>query len=192
MESLVASVLDQLALAGEGKEKTIVEALKRELRLSSPRAMLPLPARSAASGGDSPAPTTPIPSLVLEAGGPPLRERPSTDLRVALRSPAAERHASAAATLPPPLPELDGALLDGPVWPGPPRELRSAALTQCGDRVDFIAPADNMKTFFKLLQHAGRHLARRASSGRLARARGAGGGAVGAQQRRASGRLRRS
>ena len=32
-----------------------------------------------------------------------------------------------------------------------PRELRSSNLTQCGDAVDIIAPAENMKTFFKLL-----------------------------------------
>ena len=36
-----------------------------------------------------------------------------------------------------------------------PRELRSSSLTQCGDHVDFIAPAENMKQFFKLLQHEG-------------------------------------
>ena len=34
---------------------------------------------------------------------------------------------------------------------GLPRELRSGSLTQCGDAVDFIAPADNMKAFFKML-----------------------------------------
>ena len=32
-----------------------------------------------------------------------------------------------------------------------PRELRSSHLTVCGDRVDFIAPAENMKSIFKAL-----------------------------------------
>ena len=42
-----------------------------------------------------------------------------------------------------------GAFDDSPL--GLPRELRSSSLTQCGDHVDFIAPAENMKQFFKLL-----------------------------------------
>eukprot|EP00962_Isochrysis_galbana_P031679 scaffold10325_cov123-Isochrysis_galbana.AAC.1 len=49
--------------------------------------------------------------------------------------------------------EDDGGCSLGSGGDGPrlPRELRSSALVQYADRVDVIAPADNMKAFFKLL-----------------------------------------
>jgi len=43
----------------------------------------------------------------------------------------------------------EGDEVEGGAWL--PRELRSSSLVQCADRVDVIAPADNMKAFFKLL-----------------------------------------
>ena len=78
---------------------------------------------------------TPAIDLLLQPPSPTLAVRAPihTDLQTALvQLPAAEGAREAAVDL-------------------LPRELRSGSLTQCGDRVDFIAPAENMKAFFKLL-----------------------------------------
>ncbi|KAL1515550.1 hypothetical protein AB1Y20_002170 [Prymnesium parvum] len=156
MDSLMARVLDHLELDGEAEELTthtrLIEALKRELRLGPPRALLPVPQTHAHAARALPPRTLDLLVDGPEPALPPqLREgdfralQPNTDLRhaLALRVPSDEGVGTA----------LDAA--DGGGWPRPPRELRSSALTQCGDRVDFIAPAENMKAFFKLLNTQG-------------------------------------
>ena len=129
------------------------ELLRAELLLGRlpPRATLELPAAAAVSPSSAPEHLLPPPRLAHDAHGLAdfLRLPPKTDLTLA-RRPSRERgwDDDAEDT---PLRSLADEVDALRLLP----ELRSAGLTQEGDRVDFIAPAENMKQFFKLLQNEG-------------------------------------
>ena len=127
------------------------ELLRAELLLGRlpPRATLELPAAAAVSPSSAPEHLLPPPRLAHDAHGLAdfLRLPPKTDLTLA-RRPSRERgwDDDAEDT---PLRSLADEVDALRLLP----ELRSAGLTQEGDRVDFIAPAENMKAFFKLLHN---------------------------------------
>jgi len=153
----------------EEEEALAVAALLRSLgerRSSRRRATLVLPAL------DPPEPSLPpsLPRLLAQPARQPLLSPPEPQSQLAL-APAVElvgRGTLRAGAL-----GADGVLRVSYLEPSldddegeeievsramrafrPPRELRSASLVQHADRVDVIAPAENMKAFFKLL-HTG-------------------------------------
>ena len=122
--------------------------LRREFGLATPHAALSLSSLPDITVAASPSPPLPPPHLLLDACGlsqmRPLQ--PNTDLGQLLLEYSGDEGQLCA--------DPDDACGDFDDARGAsmlPRELRSSNLTQCGDAVDIIAPAENMKTFFKLL-----------------------------------------
>ena len=128
------------------------ELLRAELLLGRlpPRATRKLPAAAAVSPSSAPEHLLPPPRLAHDAHGLAdfLRLPPKTDLTLA-RRPSRRGWDAEAEDGPALLRSLADEVDALRLLP----ELRSAALTQEGDRVDFIAPAENMKAFFKLLHN---------------------------------------
>ena len=122
-------------------ESGLLAQLLREISLSTPSATLDLGnATTFASTASSLPELQPVaaqPSLVLSPGDAPQLRMLSknTNLQTALIEWPAQRTLSTSRIM--------------------PRELRSGSLTQCGDHVDIVAPAENMKQFFKLLHTEG-------------------------------------
>ena len=144
---------------------SLMQRLLRELAVTPPSARMVLPV----GPGGSPPPHLPLPApativTATPAAAPPLppphllltkEQAPARPLRMLSK----DTHLQTALVELPRLASGDGELPQlGDLGGGSmrlPRELRSSSLTQCGDRVDFIAPADNMKQFFKLLHTKG-------------------------------------
>ena len=138
----------------------LVQRLLQELSLASPSATFRLPsAATAMATAASPAAASPLalpaPAIVMTT--PHLQLPPTSAALPAILQSGSRlataliehpKHGASPASCRP-------AELVPPPHVALPRELRSSSLTQCGDRVDFIAPADNMKQFFKLLHEEG-------------------------------------
>ena len=138
---------------GDASPYRLSRYLRREFGLATPHAALSLSSVPDVTVAP-PLPAPPPPHLLLDTCGfsqmRPLQ--PNTDLgRLLLEYGGDEGQLCA---------DPDDACDDFDDAPGAsmlPRELRSSNLTQCGDAVDIIAPAENMKTFFKLLHCEARY-----------------------------------
>ena len=128
------------ALEEEDEPASLLQRLIAEVQLVSSLALPSTPIALPPADASFSPPSSPTSAA---NAGPPLTAgqteraltllQPKSDLRVQLRNyePLAEQ-----------LNAADHCL---------PRELRCSHLTQCADHVDFIAPAENMKRFFRLL-----------------------------------------
>ena len=133
---------------GDASPYRINSYLRREFGLATPHAALSLSSFPDITVATSPPPPLPPPHLLLDACGlsqmRPLQ--PNTDLGQLLLEYSGDEGQLCADP-----DDACGGFNDAPGASMLPRELRSSNLTQCGDAVDIIAPAENMKTFFKLL-----------------------------------------